>query len=105
MKTVLAFIVGSLFTVALLVTCGSGTQNASAAGGNWEYSAIDSYSGALVMPTGVTAPDVSACPSSGDGQAPRATCILNALGANGWQLIGTVSSQYGTGDFYLGRPK
>lgn len=124
-KMWLGFLAGAVFVLGLLVTCGNGgtaggTRTASAGGGTggdvggatsgatsappvgtpndgpkvWEYAAYKSFSEGLEMPSTVTAPNISACQTS--------ICVLNAMGADGWELV-TISSS--NSYFYFKRAK
>jgi len=110
MKAWIAFLAGSVFTLALVVTCGSrisgpvssigpvGPANAAGVSG-WEYAWVqNSYSAGATptMPVGVSAPaGVSSCLN----QVP--SCMLNAFGAEGWELAAWDSSA----DYIFKRPK
>ena len=104
MKAWIAFLAGGVFTLALVVTCGSRSGGpggpASAAGGvGWEYAWVQSsYSDGATpsMPAGVNAPPgLSSCLN----QYP--SCMLNAFGADGWEL-----AEWDSNTFYIfKRPK
>jgi hypothetical protein len=102
-KMLLGFLAGAVFVLGLLVTCGTnsqgggGTRTASADGGGrtvWEYATYKSLSNAVEVPTAATAPSISSCQTH--------TCVLNIMGAEGWELVTINSSD---NYFYFKRPK
>jgi hypothetical protein len=107
MKAWIAFLSGGVFILALVVTCGSrnsgpggpgGPANA-ADGAGWEYAWVQNTydkGATATMPVGVNAPvGLSSCLS----QVP--SCMLNAFGADGWELSAWDSSA----SYILKRPK
>ena len=109
MKAWIAFLAGGGFTLALVVTCGSrnrisgtiGTVGpADAAGGaGWEYAWVQNTYGdgaTATMPAGTSPPaGLSSCKT----QLP--SCMLNVLGAEGWELAAWDSSA----SYILKRPR
>jgi hypothetical protein len=131
MKKAIAFLAGAIFTAALIVTCGGGgsgggggaggagspTTNAGPIGPGvgdaraqtqpavrtaWQYAFLSSLADTQFQgPAGVVE-NFSTCP----GQAVEdewATCALNVLGADGWELV---AAEFGTYPrFYFKRPQ
>jgi len=107
MKAWIAFLSGGVFTLALVVTCSSrnggpggpgGPANA-AGGAGWEYAWVQNSfdkGATATMPEGVSAPaGLASCVK----QLP--SCMLNVLGADGWELSAWDSST----SYILKRPK
>lgn len=82
-----------------MVTCGTGSKGAGPrtanAGGDtvWEYASYyDTGTPHVEVPSTATKPDLSSCKTT--------TCALNAMGAEGWELVTSESP-----DFHFKRPK
>lgn len=97
-KMLLGFLAGAVFVLGLLVTCSTdskngGTRTASAGGGTvWEYAEYDSSNSSIEVPTTATSPNVYSCKTT--------VCALNAIGADGWELVA-----HSTPLYFFKRPK
>jgi len=84
LKTLIGFLAGAAFVLALLVTCGTGGKGGprtASAGGDtiWEYATYHYLKDTVDVPATATAPKVVPC--------GNVTCGLNAMGADGWELV------------------